>query len=124
MGTILHGEHCAAGEPAFFIPHGRSVISQSLTTEQLAGRWQRRPQWIRQAAKQGRIPGAWKLGHLWRFRLAEIEAYEQAQQVPPGASGQTWELVGKGPDPDSIFALSPLALKRLENKRKRVTGSE
>ena len=40
----------------------------------------------------GEIPGAWKLGHLWRFRLAKIEAYETAQQVPnnfelaPGAS--------------------------------------
>lgn len=41
----------------------------SLTTEQLAERWQRRPQWITQAAKRGGIPGAWKLGHLWRFRL-------------------------------------------------------
>lgn len=72
-------------------------MTQSLTTEQLAGRWQRRPQWIRQAAKQGRIPGAWKLGHLWRFRLAEIEAYELSQQSP------------------SIFALSPGAAARQRN---------
>lgn len=37
---------------------------------------------IKGAAMRGEIPGAWKLGHLWRFRLAEIEAYEEAQQTP------------------------------------------
>lgn len=46
----------------------------------------------------GEIPGAWKLGYLWRFRLQEIEAYELAQQIP------------------SIFALSPGAAARRRNK--------
>ena len=54
----------------------------SLTVQQLAERWQRRPQWVTMAARGGDIPGAWKLGHLWRFRHAEIEMYEQGQQVP------------------------------------------
>lgn len=46
------------------------------------------------AARTGAIPGAWKLGHLWRFYLPEIEAYETSQQAP------------------SIFALSPGAAAR------------
>lgn len=96
---------------------------QSLTVEQLAERWQRSPQWITGAARTGAIPGAWKLGHLWRFRLAEIEAYELAQQVQPTDSGHEWHLAFETqPSPDSLFALSPLALKRLENKRKRERG--
>lgn len=94
-------------------------MSHSLTTEQLAERWQRRPQWITKAARAGDIPGAWKLGHLWRFRLVEIEAYEQSQQVPSAAPDKGWQLEGDGPDPDGIFALSPLALKRFQNKRER-----
>ena len=76
-------------------------MSQSLTVEQLAERWQRRPQWITQAARTGAIPGAWKLGHVWRFRLLEIEAYELAQQTP------------------NIFALSPGAEARRRNKEQR-----
>lgn len=66
----------------------------SLTVEELAERWKRRPLWITRAARQGEIPGAWKLGHLWRFKLSDIEAYEQAQQN------------------ESIFALTPLSAKR------------
>ena len=69
-------------------------MSQSLTVDQLADRWQRRPEWVTYAARTGAIPDEWKLGHLWRFRLAEIEAYELAQQTP------------------SIFALSPGAAAR------------
>lgn len=69
-------------------------MSASLSTEQLAERWQRRTQWVSQAAKHGEIPGAWKLGHYWRFSLAEIEAYELSQQSP------------------SIFALSKGAAAR------------
>lgn len=97
---------------------------RSLTVEQLAERWQRRPEWVTYSARTGAIPGAWKLGHLWRFRLQEIEAYEVAQQVPLKDPDDGWHLIGNGPDPDSIFALSPLALKRLQNKRKRELGLE
>ncbi|GAA1350192.1 hypothetical protein GCM10009636_08440 [Arthrobacter koreensis] len=95
---------------------------RSLTVEQLAERWQRRPQWITKAARAGDIPGAWKLGHLWRFRLVEIEAYELAQQIQPRAADESWQPFGDGPGPDSIFALTPLALKRLQNKQRRELG--
>ncbi|MER2136479.1 MAG: helix-turn-helix domain-containing protein [Arthrobacter sp.] len=71
---------------------------RSLTVDQLADRWQRRPQWITKAARRGEIPGAWKLGHVWRFFLAEIEAFEEAQKTP------------------SIFALSPGAAARWRNR--------
>lgn len=54
---------------------------RSLTVLELAERWQRRPAWVTGAARRGEIPGAWKLGHLWRFSLAEIVAYEQSVQV-------------------------------------------
>lgn len=77
------------------------MTGRSLTVDQLAERWQRTPRWVTQAARTGAIPGAWKLGHLWRFRLAEIEAYELAQQTP------------------NIFALSPGAEARQRNLRQR-----
>lgn len=54
-------------------------MSQSISTDELAARWQRRPAWITMQARDGGIPGAWKLGHLWRFRLADIEAFELSQ---------------------------------------------
>lgn len=79
-------------------------MSRSLTVQQLAERWQRRPEWVTQAARQGEIPGAWKLGHLWRFRLTEIEAYELAQQT------------------HNIFTLAPGAAVRLTNKGSRERG--
>lgn len=85
---------------------------RSLTVQQLAERWQRRPQWVTQAARAGEIPGAWKLGHLWRFRLAEIEAYEAGQVT----SGKFTEL---DPDPEDIFALSLGAEVRRRNREKR-----
>lgn len=69
-------------------------MNNSISTEQLAERWQRRPEWVTMAARQGEVPGAWKLGHLLRFKLDEIVAYEAAQQTP------------------SIFALSPGAAAR------------
>lgn len=71
---------------------------RSLTVEQLSERWQRRPQWITKAARTGDIPGAWKLGHVWRFSLGDIEAYEEAQKTP------------------SIFALSAGAAARRRNR--------
>lgn len=67
---------------------------ESLSTEQLAERWKRSPRWITYSARIGAIPGAWKLGHYWRFFLPEIEAYEISQQSP------------------SIFALAPGAAAR------------
>lgn len=73
-------------------------MSRSLSTEELAERWQRQTRWITLSARTGSIPGAWKLGHLWRFSLNEIEAYELAAQSP------------------SIFALSDGASKRQKNK--------
>lgn len=73
---------------------------QHLTVEDLAERWQKRPTWITQHARMGEIPGAWKLGHFWRFNVADIEAYELAQQSR------------------SIFALSPGAQRRLDNQRR------
>lgn len=54
-------------------------MSRSLSTEQLAERWGRSPRWITLAARNGDIPGAWKLGHLWRFIETDIEAHELAQ---------------------------------------------
>ena len=60
-----------------------------LSTEALAQRWDRRTEWITQQARNGAIPGAMKLGHLWRFDLGEIEAYETSKQS------------------ESIFALTP-----------------
>lgn len=69
-------------------------MTTHLSTDELADRWGRRPLWITQQARMGAIPGAWKLGHYWRFSLAEIEAYELSRQSR------------------SIFALSAGAAKR------------
>lgn len=73
-------------------------MTLSISTGELANRWARSERWIAQQAKAGDIPGAWKLGHLWRFRLSDIEAYEESQMAAP-----------------SIFALRDLAQKRLSN---------
>jgi len=54
-------------------------MSRSLTTEELAERWQADPIWITRQARQGEIPGAWKLGRHWRFLESEIDAYEAAR---------------------------------------------
>lgn len=53
----------------------------SITAAELAERWLRRPQWITMSARQGSIPGAWKLGQLWRLSLSGIESYERSLQV-------------------------------------------
>ena len=73
-------------------------MTRSLSTEELSARWGRQSRWITLSARAGEIPGAWKLGHLWRFSLSEIEAFELAAQSP------------------SIFALSDGAAKRQKNK--------
>lgn len=69
-------------------------MSRSLSTEELAQRWGRRPEWITGQARTGGIPGAWKLGHVWRFIEADIEAYETSLKT------------------GSIFALSDGAQRR------------
>ncbi len=69
-------------------------MTRSLTTDQLAQRWGRRPEWITGQARAGGIPGAWKLGHVWRFIEADIEAFEISQKT------------------GSIFALSVGAQRR------------
>lgn len=92
----------------------------SLTVQQLAERWQRRPEWVTQAARQGEIPGAWKLGHLWRFRLREIEAYELSQQAEPAVAAAGESVINVPvSDEANIFALAPGAAARLRNKERR-----
>lgn len=65
-----------------------------LTTDQLAARWQRPRDWVAQQAKQGVIPGAFRLGRRWRFRLDDIETYETNIAAPgefalsPGAAAR------------------------------------
>ena len=62
-----------------------------LTVEQLADRWQRPPAWVRQHATQF---GGFKLGHHWRFDLADVERYEQRRK------------------PADPLAITPLSAKR------------
>ena len=69
-------------------------MTRSLTTDELAQRWGRRPEWITGQARAGGIPGAWKLGHVRRFIEAEVEAFETSQKT------------------GSIFALSDGAQRR------------
>ena len=51
-----------------------------LTVADLAARWARRPEWVQRNARH--IPGAMKIGHLWRFSLADIESYEARRKTP------------------------------------------
>lgn len=55
-------------------------MTSHLTVAALAERWDRRPEWVRRNAR--RIPGAMKIGGLWRFDLADIEAYEARRKTP------------------------------------------
>lgn len=50
------------------------------TVVTLATRWQRSPEWVRRAANAGTIPGT-KIGGLWRFDPADIEAYENRHKT-------------------------------------------
>ncbi|MGC0144425.1 hypothetical protein [Pseudactinotalea sp. Z1732] len=59
-----------------------------LTPEDLAARWQRPVEWIRQNAETF---GGFKVGRLWRFDPADIDAYESRH---------------KGTDPLSMTDLS------------------
>lgn len=69
-------------------------MTQLLTTAQVAARWQRPRDWVTQQAKAGAIPGAFRLGRLWRFPLNDIETYEHDQAHPgefalsPGAAAR------------------------------------
>lgn len=54
-------------------------MSKSLSTAQLSERWGRSTRWVAEQANAGAIPGAWKLGHLWRFLEADIEAHEMSK---------------------------------------------
>lgn len=73
-------------------------MAEHLTAQGLADRWQKSPEWVTEQARLGRIPGAWKLGRLWRFDKQQIEAYEQGQRT------------------DNIFALTPRAQQNLRKK--------
>lgn len=46
-----------------------------LTPDELGARWDRSSEWVRRAAARGEVPGI-KVGGLWRFDPADIDAYE------------------------------------------------
>lgn len=73
-------------------------MAEHLTAQELALRWKKEPEWVTDQARRGNIPGAWKLGRLWRFDKEQIKAYEQGQRT------------------DNIFALTPRAQKNLRKK--------
>jgi excisionase family DNA binding protein len=54
-----------------------STPSRLLTAEQLAARWQIKPSTVYAMSRKGSIPTV-RLGRLYRYRLADIEAYEEA----------------------------------------------
>jgi len=43
---------------------------------------------LRYQASRGRIPGAFKLGKLWKFPLSLLEGQRQDRTVPIAAPGQ------------------------------------
>lgn len=53
-------------------------MTARLTPVELAERWQRPVEWIRQHARDF---GGFKVGATWRFDLTEIELYETRQRV-------------------------------------------
>lgn len=62
-----------------------SALNPSLlTAEQLAGRWQVPRAHVHRLAREGRIPTV-HIGRYQRFRLATIEAWEQAQEAAADA---------------------------------------
>lgn len=73
-------------------------MATHLTSQGLADRWDKTPEGITEQARSGNIPGAWKLGRLWRFDLDQIKAYEQGQRT------------------DNIFALTPGSLQKQQRK--------
>lgn len=85
-------------------------MTKNLTVQELSEQWRKPPEWITKQARQGNIPGAWKLGRQWRFNADQIEAYEQSQRAggaqPPGNAPRT----------KNIYALTPGALRRRRKK--------
>ena len=59
------------------------TASQLLTPDQLADRWQCQRTHIYRLAREGKLPSV-KLGRLYRFRTADIEAFEQAGGTSDG----------------------------------------
>jgi excisionase family DNA binding protein len=72
-------------------------MSDLLTPDELAARWQRPTEWVRRKAAAGSIPGI-KVGGLWRFDPEDIAAYEMRH---------------KNRDP---LSMTPLAAKRYASK--------
>lgn len=70
-----------------------------LTAQDLADRWSKSADWVREQAIADKIPGAWKLGRQWRFDLEKIEAFEIAQRTT------------------KAFQLAPKARKRQQQRR-------
>jgi excisionase family DNA binding protein len=52
-------------------------MSQLLTAEQLAERWQVKPSHVYRLTRDGAIPAV-KLGRYYRYRLDAIEQFEQS----------------------------------------------
>jgi len=75
----------------------RSVL---LTPVDLASRWQRRVEWIREHAEEF---GGFKVGGYWRFDPDDIERYEERRK-------------GVHEDP---LTMTELSMKRQANKRMR-----
>lgn len=55
---------------------------QYLTAAQLAERWQCSARHVRRLAESQKLRGM-RVGDLWRFSVAAVEAYEQAQTSEP-----------------------------------------
>lgn len=70
-------------------------MSTRLTPEDLAARWQRDVDWIRQHAPEF---GGFKIGGYWRFDPADVDAYEERKKA---------EHARRDP-----LAMSPLSAKR------------
>ena len=54
------------------------MTAPHLTPEQLAERWQRRVEWVRENAPDF---GGFKVGGFWRFDLADVERYENRRKT-------------------------------------------
>jgi excisionase family DNA binding protein len=54
-------------------------VSEILTVEQLAERWQVDKGWIYRKAREGRLPSIPPPGKYVRFRLDVIEAFERGE---------------------------------------------
>jgi excisionase family DNA binding protein len=54
-------------------------VSQLLTAEQLAARWQVAPAHVYRLTRQGEVPAV-KLGRYYRYRLDAIETFERGER--------------------------------------------